>query len=81
MVSLKLPENSKIKKGRSYPISPNKHTNVIKKFLIYRWNPDNDENPRIDSYEIDIDSCGPMFLDVLIKIINELDPTLSFRRS
>ena len=81
MVSLKLPENFKIEKGHSYPIRANKNTNIIKKFLIYRWNPDNDENPRIDSYEIDIDSCGPMILDALIKIKNELDPTLTFRRS
>jgi succinate dehydrogenase / fumarate reductase iron-sulfur subunit len=35
----------------------------------------------IDTYEVDLDSCGPMVLDVLIKIKNEVDPTLTFRRS
>ena len=39
------------------------------------------ENPRLDVYFVDMDTCGPMFLDALIKIKNEIDPTLSFRRS
>ncbi|WGF88368.1 succinate dehydrogenase iron-sulfur subunit [Marinivivus vitaminiproducens] len=50
-------------------------------FRIYRFDPDKDETPRIDSYEVDLDSCGPMLLDVLIKIKSEIDPTLTFRRS
>jgi succinate dehydrogenase (ubiquinone) iron-sulfur subunit len=33
------------------------------------------------SYYIDLNNCGAMFLDALIKIKDELDPTLSFRRS
>ena len=33
------------------------------------------------SYYIDVKKCGPMFLDALIKIKDEMDPTLSFRRS
>ena len=43
--------------------------------------PDDGENPRIDTYEIDLDDCGPMVLDALIKIKNEIDSTLTFRRS
>ena len=43
--------------------------------------PDEDANPRYDTYEIDLDACGPMVLDALIKIKNEVDPTLTFRRS
>ena len=50
-------------------------------FRIYRFDPDSGENPRVDSYEMDMASCGPMVLDALIKIKNEIDPTLSFRRS
>jgi succinate dehydrogenase / fumarate reductase iron-sulfur subunit len=50
-------------------------------FKIYRWDPDVGGQPRIDSYEVDLDSCGPMILDALIKIKNEIDPTLTFRRS
>ena len=53
----------------------------VKEFKVYRWNPDDDANPRIDTYEVDIDDCGPMVLDALIKIKNEIDPTLTFRRS
>ncbi len=52
-----------------------------KVFHIYRWDPDNEEPPRIDSYAIDLDQCGPMVLDAVIHIKDELDSTLSFRRS
>ena len=53
----------------------------VREFKIYRWNPDDGQNPRTDTYEIDLDACGPMVLDALIKIKNEVDPTLTFRRS
>ena len=39
------------------------------------------ENPRYDTFELDLDDCGPMVLDALFKIKNEIDPTLTFRRS
>ena len=50
-------------------------------FKVYRWSPDDDENPQVDTYTVDMDTCGPMVLDALIKIKNEIDPTLTFRRS
>ena len=50
-------------------------------FSIYRYDPDSEKNPQLDTYEVDMDSCGPMMLDALIKIKNEMDPTLTFRRS
>ena len=50
-------------------------------FKIYRWDPDEGGNPRLDTYEVDLDNCGPMVLDALIKIKNEIDSTLTFRRS
>ena len=50
-------------------------------FKVYRYDPDDGENPRLDTYEIDLDACGPMVLDALIKIKNEIDTTLTFRRS
>jgi succinate dehydrogenase / fumarate reductase, iron-sulfur subunit len=53
----------------------------VKTFRVYRWRPDDDSNPRIDIYEVDLDTCGPMVLDALIKIKNEVDGTLTFRRS
>ncbi len=54
---------------------------LYKEFQIYRWNPDSDEKPKYVSYQIDINNCGPMMLDVLLKIKDEQDQTLSLRRS
>ena len=79
MVQFTLPKNSQIRVGKTWP-KPEGATNV-KKFKIYRWDPENGENPRLDTYFVDLDKCGPMMLDALIKIKNEIDPTLSFRRS
>lgn len=52
-----------------------------KKFSIFRYNPTNKKRPQMETFEVDIDNCGPMVLDVLIKIKDEIDSTLSFRRS
>ncbi len=79
MVEFTLPANSKIKKGITHPRSEG--ADKAKPFKIYRWDPDSGENPRTDIYELDLDRCGPMVLDALIKIKNEIDPTLTFRRS
>ncbi len=79
MVQFNLPKNSEVTKGKYYK-SESSSTN-LKKVNVYRWNPDDGNNPRIDTYEIDMDNCGPMVLDVLIKIKNEIDSTLTFRRS
>ncbi|XP_047312098.1 succinate dehydrogenase [ubiquinone] iron-sulfur subunit 2, mitochondrial-like [Impatiens glandulifera] len=56
-------------------------TSNLKTFQIYRWNPDNPDKPQLKDYQIDLKECGPMVLDALIKIKNEIDPTLTFRRS
>lgn len=54
----------------------------MKTFQIYRWNPDTPtEKPRMQKYTLDLNKTGPMVLDALIRIKNELDPTLTFRRS
>ena len=79
MAEFALPANSKIGAGKAWP-RPAAAKNT-KTFRVYRWNPDDGANPRIDTYEVDLDSCGPMVLDALIKIKNEIDPTLTFRRS
>ncbi|RYE05805.1 MAG: succinate dehydrogenase iron-sulfur subunit [Rickettsiaceae bacterium] len=79
MAEFRLPSNSRIKTGKSHlSLEPN---NQPKKIKVYRFDPDLDENPRIDTYEIDLSKCGPMVLDALIKIKNEVDSTLTFRRS
>ena len=79
MVQLTLPRNSRIKTGKIWnrPESKGKW----KEFRVYRWNPEDGENPRIDGYGINLAECGPMVLDGLIKIKNEIDSTLTFRRS
>jgi succinate dehydrogenase / fumarate reductase iron-sulfur subunit len=79
MVELTLPRNSRMVTGRTWP-KPEGAAN-LRTFKIYRYDPDTPENPRIDTYFVDLDSCGPMVLDALIKIRNEIDPTLTFRRS
>lgn len=57
-------------------------TPKLKTFQIYRWNPDTPtEKPKLQSYTIDLNKTGPMILDALIRVKNELDPTLTFRRS
>ncbi|OUR76840.1 succinate dehydrogenase iron-sulfur subunit [Alphaproteobacteria bacterium 46_93_T64] len=79
MVELALPKNSRVGTGKTHP-KPEGATNT-KAFNVYRWSPDDGENPAIDTYHVDLDDCGPMILDGLIKIKNEIDPTLTFRRS
>ena len=79
MAEILLPANSKFKDGKTHK-APEGATN-IRRFRVYRWDPDDDENPRVDVYQVDMDSCGPMVLDALIKIKNEVDATLTFRRS
>ena len=79
MAEFRLPKNSRIGKGKEFPAP--KGAKNTKVFRIYRWNPDDGQNPRIDRFEIDLDDCGPMVLDAVIKIKNEIDPTLTVRRS
>lgn len=79
MADFKLPANSVVRPGKEFKDQTG--AKRIKKFQVYRWDPDTGENPRTDTYEIDLDNCGPMILDAIIKIKNEIDPTLTFRRS
>lgn len=79
MAQFRLPANSRVGKGKTFD-APAGATNV-KAFKVYRWNPDDGKNPQVDTYNLDMDACGPMVLDALIKIKNEIDPTLTFRRS
>lgn len=79
MAQLRLPENARIQKGKTYPAPQG--AKEIKRFEIYRWDPETPDNPRYDTFEIDMKDCGPMVLDALNKIKNEIDTTLTFRRS
>ncbi len=79
MVQLTLPKNSKIEQGKTW--NEKGAGDNWREFKIYRWNEDDGRNPRVDTYWVNLDQCGPMVLDALIKIKTELDPTLTFRRS
>ncbi|MGM0562729.1 MAG: succinate dehydrogenase iron-sulfur subunit [Pseudomonadota bacterium] len=79
MAQIKLPANSIMTRGKTWK-APEGARN-IKRFEIYRFDPDSGKNPRTDIYEVDMDTCGPMVLDALLKIKNEVDPTLTLRRS
>src|SRR5690606_28464684 len=79
MAKLRLPPNSRVKPGKEHPKPAAAKDG--REFKIYRYEPGTDENPRLDSYTIDMADCGPMVLDALIKIKNEVDATLTFRRS
>ena len=86
MVEFALPKNSKINKEGNHFEAP-EGASRIKVFNIYRWDPEDvdaegkPKNPRIDKFEVDLDKCAPMVLDALIKMKDEMDPSLSFRRS
>ena len=79
MVEFNLPANSRVGQGKTFKAPADARR--VRDFKIYRWNPDDGQNPRTDTYGVDLDACGPMVLDALIKIKNEIDPTLTFRRS
>ncbi len=79
MAEFTLPKNSVVQSGKHYPLAEAaKNTRQIE---IYRWDPDTAENPRVDTYEIDLDNCGPMVLDALIKVKGQIDSSVTFRRS
>ena len=70
-----LPKNSKIVKGKTFGTKKNLVLN------IYRWNRDNRKNPSINTYHLNKSKMGPMLLDAIMYIKNNVDPTLTFRRS
>ncbi|QEE12904.1 MULTISPECIES: succinate dehydrogenase iron-sulfur subunit [Bartonella] len=79
MVQIKLPKNSQVKPGKVWP-KPEGATKLTE-FHVYRWSPDDEENPHLDTYYVDRSACGPMILDGLLFIKNHIDPTLTLRRS
>ncbi|MEM9704548.1 MAG: succinate dehydrogenase iron-sulfur subunit [Pseudomonadota bacterium] len=84
MVELTLPKNSQISgAGKVFKADRSKangHTPQYRTFNVYRYDPEDGVNPRVDSYEIDVSDVS-MVLDAIIKIKNEVDSSLTFRRS
>ncbi len=84
MVQLRLPKESRVKPGKNWATpkrADGKPAKRPKRIRVYRYDPEGKENPRLDTYSVDTEDCGPMVLDALIKIKNEVDSTLTFRRS
>lgn len=79
MAEFRLPKNSRVEKGKSIDASGGAAR--TKTFKVYRWDPDKEDNPRYDTYKIDLDKCGPMVLDAIIYIKDQVDSSLTFRRS
>ncbi len=79
MVAFTLPKNSRVGIGKTYKAPES--AKAVRRFHVYRWNPDDGSNPVMDTFEVDLAACGPMVLDALIKIKDEVDATLTFRRS
>jgi len=78
MVEINLPKNSRVQDGKSWPTPEGAR---LKEFRVYRWNPDDGKNPQVDTYQVDLDQCGPMVLDAMISIKDDQDASLAFRRS
>ncbi|HUL19723.1 MAG TPA: 2Fe-2S iron-sulfur cluster-binding protein, partial [Steroidobacteraceae bacterium] len=78
MAEFRLPENSRIRPGRLHRAPGARE---LRTFRIYRFEPDSGENPRVDTFELDVKGCGPMVLDALIQIKAGIDSSLTFRRS
>ncbi|MGE0827816.1 MAG: succinate dehydrogenase iron-sulfur subunit, partial [Hyphomonadaceae bacterium] len=68
-----------VKPGKKHPAP--KDAKRVRRFKIYRFDPETGENPRWDIYDLDLESCGPMVLDAVIAIKNTMDASLTFRRS
>jgi len=84
MAQFLLPANSRVKRGRRYSApaaGDGAAPRRVRRFKVYRYDPDSGENPRVDSYEVDMNDCAPMVLDALIHIKDSVDSTLTFRRS
>jgi succinate dehydrogenase / fumarate reductase iron-sulfur subunit len=79
MVEFTLPRNSTVGSGRTVRAANGARRG--REIHVYRYDPDAGQNPRLDVFEIDLDKCGPMVLDALLYIKNEIDSTLTFRRS
>jgi len=78
MSEFTLPENSKVGEGKHWAL---RDRPSAPEFPIYRWDPEKNAKPRMDTFDIDRDHCGAMVLDALNKINDQIDPTLAFRRS
>jgi succinate dehydrogenase / fumarate reductase iron-sulfur subunit len=81
MAEFFLNKHSVVKQGEHFYAKPTGEIKQPKTFAIYRWNPDDDKNPCINRYTIDLSDMGPKILDAIIWIKDNMDSSISFRRS
>lgn len=79
MAEFTLPKNSVVREGKTHAAPSGAKS--ARTFKIYRYDPDSGDNPRLDTFEVDLAECAPMVLDALIRIKTEQDSSLTFRRS
>src|SRR5258708_13147417 len=79
MVEFTLPKNSKVTDGKAWPAPL--RAGELREYQVYRWNPDDGRNPRLETYQVDLDDCGPMVLDGPSWITNKIAPTPTFPQS
>jgi succinate dehydrogenase / fumarate reductase iron-sulfur subunit len=79
MAQFRLPANSRIGPGVTHRARSG--AGAVRRFRIYRFDPDSGANPRLDTFELEVRACGPMVLDALIQIKAAIDSSLTFRRS
>ena len=83
MVQLRLPPHSRVTPGKHYasPLAPSSSPQDGLCFSLYRYDPESGDNPRLDTYVLAPSACGVMVLDGLMHIKDQVDPSLTFRRS
>ena len=81
MAEFFLDKKSVVKQGEHHHAKPIQEMQQPKTFAIYRWSPEDDKNPHIDRYTVDLADMGPKILDAIIWIKNNMDSEISFRRS
>ena len=79
MVQLTLPKNSKVTEGKTWPHRAK--AGAEREYRVYRWDPEDDRNPRIDTYYVDTADCGPMILNTLIWMKNNSHWRITARRT
>jgi succinate dehydrogenase / fumarate reductase iron-sulfur subunit len=79
MVQINSPSDAWMNPGKTWPRPAGARD--VREFRVFRWNHDDGGDPRIDTYYVDRERCGPKVLDALIWIKTMIDPTLTFLHS
>jgi len=75
LAQFRLPSNARVQRGQTFPAPLRADT--VNRFVVYPYDPESNDKPRIDTYQLDVSGTGPMVLDALIQIKDEIDSTLT----